>query len=69
MGALAFAERIRQAGGTLLPEAGRCPAPAMACAPAGSGERMDPGALALRYLREADAIPPTDLGQRQGHRG
>jgi len=64
-GARVFAAAILAAGGQVVPQADACPAPAVARL----GARLpalDPGEIALRYLRDADAVPPSDLGQRVG---
>lgn len=64
-GARGFADRITAAGGRIHPQADASAAPAVArlgaLLPA-----MDAGAVALRYLRDADAVPPSDLGHRVG---
>ncbi|MCK6507010.1 tRNA (adenosine(37)-N6)-threonylcarbamoyltransferase complex dimerization subunit type 1 TsaB [Myxococcota bacterium] len=64
-GACGFADRIVAAGGRVHPQADASAAPAVARL----GARLpalDAGAVALRYLRDADAVPPTDLGHRVG---
>ena len=64
-GARVFAQAVRAAGGTVLDQAEASPAAAVArlgaILPA-----TDAGEIALSYLRQADAEPPTDLGQRVG---
>lgn len=65
-GAVPYAAQIQAAGGVVHPEADASAAPAVARL----GARLpalDAGAVALRYLRDADAVPPADLGHRVGH--
>lgn len=64
-GARTFAATLLAAGGTMHPQATACPAPAVARLGA-LLPRLDAGAVALHYLRGADAIPPADLGRRVG---
>lgn len=68
-GAVVFAEEIAAAGGRSSPDAARCPADEVARIGAlRRDEALDPGAVALRYLRPPDARPPKSVGQMIGRR-
>lgn len=64
-GAVVFRAIIEEAGGTVAPQAERCPAAQVARLGA-AGSPVDPAAVQLQYLRGADAVVPAGLGQRHG---
>ena len=64
-GALVFSSEIAAAGGEIAEDAGQSPALALArLASRPEAEALDPGEIALRYLRPPDAKPPADVGGR-----
>jgi len=64
-GAARFVDEIRAAGGSIAADA--TGSAALSVARIGAAvAAMDPAELALRYLRDADAVPPASLGQRVG---
>ncbi|MFT5683729.1 MAG: tRNA threonylcarbamoyladenosine biosynthesis protein TsaB [Myxococcota bacterium] len=68
-GALVFSEIITAAGGQVSPDAARCPADEVArLGMMMRAEALDPGDIALRYLRPPDAKVPGGLGQSIGTR-
>ena len=68
-GALVFAEAIAGAGGQVSPDAARCPADEVArMGMLLRDTALDPGEVALRYLRPPDAAVPSGLGQTVGRR-
>jgi len=64
-GAVRYADEIQQAGGRVLPMGDRCPVAEMTVL-ANYAPVMKPEEVALRYLRAADATPPTNLGKVVG---
>ena len=68
-GALVFAEQVSAAGGQVSPDAARCPADEIArMGMLMKDAALDPGEVALRYLRPPDATVPRGLGQTIGRR-
>lgn len=62
-GAALLREQVLARGGVLAPDADRCPAAEVARLGARlAADALDPGDVALRYLRAPDAQPPRDLG-------
>ncbi len=61
-GAVLLRERVLARGGELAPEPDRCPSAALArLGVLLANEAVDPGEVALRYLRAPDAKPPPGL--------
>ena len=68
-GALVFSDAISAAGGQVSPDAARCPADEVArIGMLLRDTALDPGEVALRYLRPPDAKVPGGLGQTVGKR-
>jgi tRNA threonylcarbamoyladenosine biosynthesis protein TsaB len=68
-GALVYSEAITAAGGQVSPDAARCPADDVArIGMLLRDTALDPGEVALRYLRPPDAKVPGGLGQTVGKR-
>lgn len=68
-GAVVFSELITAAGGQVSPDAARCPADEVArIGMLLRDTALDPGEVALRYLRPPDATVPGGLGKTVGTR-